>query len=278
MKNLFITAILLLVGLGATMAQKRKPISPYHAVTVSSEKKVFSLGEPIHVIVNYYNGSDSIWKLYRPDSSFFVNIAYRHRLWKEQHLWRFYAFNKNVFINDSPNYPDRGFSSPVIGDNIVIQPKERYTFKTNIMDGYPPDEVLPGKLEIFASDDIEAIYSDTIEVCIKFTPESVNYMLERIADEKKRYGVLYVTRMILSDIYPDFKKYQFGHDDFGITYSEEQRKENEKLISAFIAYWEQNKETKVVKASIKKINTDLSKYDFMDMRRAKLQKNSCIKY
>ena len=149
------------------------------------------------------------------------------------------------------------------------------------MEGYPPDEILPGQLEITVYDNMEALRSDTITVCIKFTPESVDYMLNRIIDEKHNRNIILWAINMLSDIYPDIKNYKFNWNyyDYIVFYSEQQRKDNEKLFSEFRTFWEQNRETDAVKACINKINTDLSKYyPLMDMRRAKLQKHSCIKY
>lgn len=280
MKNLFITAILMLVGLGATMAQKSKPDSPFYKITVQADKRVYSLGEPIEITVCHYNGSDSSWQFHRPDSTFYVSISYRHSMWRTQEMWRGHAFNTYEY-HEVPNCPECGYGPPIVGTIMTIKPKDKYIFRTDIMEGYPPDEILPGQLEITVYDNMEALRSDTITVCIKFTPESVDYMLNRIIDEKHNRNIILWAINMLSDIYPDIKNYKFNWNyyDYIVFYSEQQRKDNEKLFSEFRTFWEQNRETDAVKACINKINTDLSKYyPLMDMRRTKLQKHSCIKY
>lgn len=271
--------ILLFVGINATVAQKSKPDSPYYKVTIHAKKSVYSLGEPIDISVVHYNGSDSTWHLYRPDSSYYFVLSYRHCLWRTQDMWLGHAFNENVFVNLDPHVPESGYGEPQFGGKITIKPKDSYTFQTDIMKGYPPTRILPGLLEIRVRDVYEAVRSDTIKICVLFTPESVGYMLKWIEAEKSDEFIIEWATNVLSDIYPRIKEYQFKSKDYVISYSRRQKKDNEKLLSAFRAFWEQNSETDTVKSCINKINTDLSKYyPLMDIRRAERQDGSCIVY
>ncbi len=278
MRYLVLLPILLLVNV--TLAQKSKPDSPYYKIALCASKSVYSLGDSIGIMVVYYNGSDSSWLLYRPDSSLFSTINYQHKLWRQE-TWCGYAFKKNVFINYDPSCPECEYDSPKVGGKITIKPKDTFVFRTDIMEGYPPYDLLPGQLKVYADDGFEAIISDTINICVKFTPESVDFILKRIVEERRNGSIITWALDVLSDIYPDIKNYSFSwnYDVSIVSYSEHQKEDNEKLLSAFRAFWEQNRETDAMKACIYKINTDLSKYyPLMDMRRAAQQDNSCIEY
>ena len=262
-----------------TYAQRNTPGSPEYKITLSSSKVEYALGEEIFISVEYYNGSDSVWKLYRPDSSFYNSLNYRNILWRTEEIWSGYAFNKSKFINIDPDCPECGFAVALTGGVIQINPKQKYSFETELMEGQKDHAwILPGKYFIRYRDGYEALQSDTIEICLKFTEKSVDFLLKRLLDEKEnRSNVEWVVKL-LSDIYPDIMNYQYQHKDNTISYTDEQTENNRKLLEDFKLYWEQNKYTKVMLEKISKVNTDLRKYYFIDMRRAKQSGKGCINY
>jgi hypothetical protein len=282
MKQIIILSLLFLLGYSHLFAQrgepKKVPDSPNYKISVTTEKKEYSLGEPIVVTVQYYNGSDLVWSLYRPDSSCYCAMIYRNKLWDQQEFWNCYAFNESKFINTDPQCTECGFSTPIVGDKIQLNPKEKegYSFSTDIMKLHELYKVLPGSYEINFLDAFEAIYSDTIKICLKFTPASVDYVLERLINEKKNSSNIRWAKSILSDIYPDIKKYQFKTiDGYSVYYTKELKKLNKKFVKDFLVYWKQNKNTEEVKQAIKRINTDFRKYDFMCNREKKSNKENC---
>ncbi len=262
-----------------TYAQKKTPGSPHYNISLTINNKEYSLGEPVWVNVEYYNGSDSVWRLYRPDSSFYNSLNYRNILWRTEEIWSGYAFNKSKFINIDPDCPECGFAVALTGGVIQINPKQKYSFETELMEGQKDHAwILPGKYFIRYRDGYEALQSDTIEICLKFTEKSVDFLLKRLLDEKEnRSNVEWVVKL-LSDIYPDIMNYQYQHKDNTISYTDEQTENNRKLLEDFKLYWEQNKYTKVMLEKIHKVNTDLRKYYFIDMRRAKQSGKGCINY
>jgi len=273
-----VVALLICMGSFLLYAQKRMPSSPYYKITLTPHKYEHSLGEPIWVTVEYYNGSDSVWTLYRPDSSFYNSINYTNLLWRWRD-WYGYAFNRSEFINLDPDCPECGFAVALTGGVIQIGPKQKYSFETELMEGQKAHAyILPGPYLVAYYDGYESIHSDTVEICLKFTQKSVDYLLKWLLDEKEDYTNIERVLEILSDIYPDIKNYQYQHKDYTITYTDEQTQYNRKLLDDFKLYWEQNKDTREMKEKIHKINTDFRKYDFMDMRKIKKLKRSCIKY
>ena len=262
-----------------TYAQRNTSGSPEYKITLSSSKVEYALGEEIFISVEYYNGSDSVWKLYRPDSSFYNSLNYRNILWRTEEIWSGYAFNKSKFINIDPDCPECGFAVALTGGVIQIKPKQKYSFETELMEGQKDHAwILPGKYLVEYYDGYEAIQSDTIEICLKFTEKSVDFLLKRLLDEKEnRSNVEWIVKL-LNDIYPDIMNYQYQHKDNTISYTDEQTENNRKLLEDFKLYWEQNKYTKVMLEKIHKVNTDLRKYYFIDMRRAKQSGKGCINY
>lgn len=264
---------------GFIHAQKKTPGSPDYKISLTTNKIDYSLGEPIMVTVKYYNRSNTIWQLYRPDSSFYNSLSYRNVLWRTESRWNGYAFNKSRFINDDPDCPECGFAVALTGGIIQLEPTEKYSFKTDMMIGQMDHAwVLPGNYIIRYQDSYEAIQSDTIKICMKFTENSTGYILQWLIDEKESKSNIQWAIMLLSDIYPDIKNYQYQYKDSSISYADEQTENNRKLLEDFKLYWEQNKYTDVMQEKIHKINTDLRKYSFMDMRRTKTVGKSCIDY
>lgn len=278
MTHMFRILFIAFFGCSVLVAQKTTPDSPDYKIILTTKKLEYSLGEPIVVTVRYYNGSKNAWQLFRPDSSFYNSINYRNILWRTEDRWNGHAFNKSQFININENYPESGFAVALTGGKIQLQPNEDYSFKTDIMEGYELSYVLPGNYEVMFFDSFEAKRSDTIKICLKFTSESVRYIIERLKDEKRNSSNIRWAIMLLSDIYSDMKKFKFTSQDNAITYSKEQQVDNQQLLNDFQACWQQNKNTEEMKAKIHRINTDLKKYSFIDMRRTKLIKDGCIVY
>jgi len=265
MKTKLISILFLfIVGLNVNYAQKKQPDSPDYRITLKTDKYEYSLGEPIYVTVEYYNGADAAWKLYRPDSSFYNSIHYRNILWWVESEWSGYAFNKSMFINEDPDCPECGFAIALTGGTIQLQPKEKYSFITEIMEGQKDHIwILPGKYLIEYYDGYEAIQSDTIEISIKFTEQSVDLLLKRLLDEKQNRSNIEWVIKLFADIYPDIKKYQYTYKNYTITYEDSQIEFNRKLIEEFLSYWRKIKGTEIMEEKLQKINTDFSKYYFM---------------
>lgn len=273
-----IILVCLCVGTYWSYAQKKTPGSSNYKITLSINKEEYDFGEPIEVTVKYFNGSNNVWQLYKPDSSFYNSISYMNVLWRTQ-TWNGYAFNESRFINDDPDCPECGFAVALTGGIIRLEPKHIYSFKTEIMSGQKDHFfILPGTYLIRYHDSYEAIQSDTVVICLVFNENSVGYLLKWLVDEEKIYTNIEWAIMLLSNIYPEMKNYQFTSKDNSITYTSEQSENNNKLLNDFKLYWNQNKGSSEIKEKIHRINTDLRKYSFIDMRRTKLSGKKCIDY
>ncbi|QKG80282.1 hypothetical protein [Tenuifilum thalassicum] len=278
MKRVFFAIIFITVWC-LSYPQKKAPDSPYYKITLTSSKKVYSLGEPIWITVEYYNGSDSVWQLYRPDSSFYNSISYRCILWKIKEEWNGYAFNKSIFVNIDPDCPECGYALPVTGGKIQIRPKQKYSFKTELMEGYKEHVwILPGTYLVRYFDGYEAIRTDTIEICLKFTEKSVDYLLQWLLNEKENNSNMEWIVKLLAGIYPDFSNYRYQKGENTISYTEEQSRYNQRLIEDFKMYWEQIRNTKTMEEIIHSINTVPEKYFLIDTRWVKKVKSNCIDY
>lgn len=280
MKNILLIVIVAITFQCFIFGQKKRADSRDYKISLKTDKEEYSLGEPIIVDVNYYNGSDKIWTLYRPDSSYHCSISYIHVMKGQQDFWNGHAFNKCEIINDFTDCPGCGYAVALTGDKIILEPKEKYEFKTDIMEGVSPEEVLPGQIYITFHDAYEQINSDTIHVCIRFTNASTGFLLNRMENEKVHSATIDWAKEILVDIYPAMKQYKYNsnYQEGIIYYTDDQKSNNEQLLKDFLNYCEQNKGSDEMKVKIHKINTNLGKYYFIDMNRAKHVKQSCIKY
>ena len=263
----------------AQLKPKERPTPNGYKITLSTERSNYSLGEPIIVTVKYYNGSKMNWELFLPDSTAYNSIAYRNELWSDNERWNRGDFNTFEILDSTRMSEESAYGMPIVGRKIIIKPNDKYIFKTDILDKYDLWYFLSGLYKINYSDYLEKIHSDTIKVCVHFTPKSIDYLLEILVNEKRFSLNIRWAKQLLCNFDEDIKKYEYGacgaymHE---ITYTPEQKINNEKIISYFRAYWVKNKDTEETKAKIHKINTDFSKYyDFMSLRRAKQLKDCC---
>ncbi len=118
MKRLLTSILVVLFVCNLLLAQKKTPSSTEYKISLSTGKSIYSLGEPVFVNVQYYNGSGNLWQLYRPDSSFYCSVNYRNRLWRTVERWNGHAFNKSMFINDNPDCLECGYATALTGEMI----------------------------------------------------------------------------------------------------------------------------------------------------------------
>lgn len=249
---------------------KEKSDSPKYEILVMSQKKVYTLGEPIIINVTYYNGSEKSWNFYRPDSSSYCYINYRNEYWRDD-LWNMHKFNFERLIYNIPGLPEYVGYVPNMGGKINLDPGESYTFNCDIMEVHELVKFLPGRYLINFCDLYEQVFSDSLIIKVKFTKESIDLILDRILKENKRNSNIDWGKSILRELYPDFNKYYYSIDLNNIIYfSDEEKIQNEKIINSFKEFMNLNSNSDELKLKIKQLNYKFDRFIFMDKKKTQL--------
>lgn len=258
-------------------AQNKREKSGYE-IKLTSSKLEYSLGESVLVRIDYINNTNKKWNLIRPDSSFFNSISYRNVMWRTENRWSGYSFNKSKFVKIDSNCINCGYTVPITKGYVTIKPNDIFSFETDIMKNSKNHFFdLPGKYIIRFSDGSENLKSDTIEICMVFTRNSINHLIKRLLEEKEQKENIEWITNLLQIIYPDISKYKYDIKNNVIAYSKSQIDYNRIIIDKLDEFIKSNWESVFLKERIKEINTDLNKYKFLDLRK-KNKAGNCIQF
>ncbi len=267
---------LFLVFILAAQAKASLGYWPYYNVTLSTDKTEYALGEPVVVTVCYHNGYYRTWHLHTNDYSKSCTLSYRNGFWNNSD-WNKITFNQLNFINTRENCVSCSFGMTLSKERVSIKPNEYLSFKIDLLGETPVlENIIPGKYSLQYADNFEKIYSDTLKVCIKFTYQSIGYILKTITSEKQTPRNIQWGIKLLKNIYPEIANYKYSVDSRGNAYyTSYQKKQNTFLINRFKNYCEHNKSTKGMYYKIMKINSDFSSYAFVNRNNVTV-KNTCF--
>lgn len=202
------------------------------------KKTVYILGESIPVEIIFENSTSAKIIIENPERSFDIIMHLFDTIKKEEMNYTMGQVESTVFNKAENQYaiviPPK--------QEIEIGPKSSFAFTSNVNNRL---FLYPGQFECFLTDH-ETKQSNSVEISIVYTKESVKYLFELSKDIHQSYGRREWAMEWLQKLYGNFKLYLSVDDDNQETIMKNEE-HNKILYNEFMNWWNDNKDSIKIK-------------------------------
>lgn len=230
-----------------------------HILKVRAQPKTVNFGHPVVIETVHRNESPEPWILDQPDRSLSFSLQYSPTKALNGEPVKPYIFKVTKLQRKGVKEPNGE-----IVDVVYVRPCPKvhldsnggtFKFSVDLFSGRKYSHLTPGRWQVAASNGAEKLMAEPIEFDLVFSEESVDFFLERAADDQTDRLTREWAREWLRKVKPDLPAEEVRPYPWAEA-AEVAKKyaESMKPVREFAIWWKKHRSTDAVRAAIDQVN------------------------